>query len=418
MDVKKIFENPIRSFIYMERYINDGSPSGWTHKRSTSPNTNPFSKIEGFYLYKIKDSCFDTIEIGQPDSIFFNVNYCHPDSILKNSKVLLNHLNLIEPSIIFVQPTSGGRTVFVNNKEESYFIKLTYDVNRLGRVDRQMKYAHCMSSYEVSTYIKEKIDENKFKQSFSILLESSGKVTLIPFDGGYYEWGTIKRDFKPYPCVKQKTVLVPGFSLFGKDYYSLDNEKDEFLINQFILLSNINPKNYVLDLIKMTIDAWFQTAINCALILELHCQNCYYELYEDYTIKRIVVKDMDSVVKDLTLAKKMNLKCQWESFPYECYYEDTPINHPWHYKLRPSYFYDFKLGMYLLNPVLDVVCKRFCLKKENILQDIKEYVRKNYLVQLPKDFFPLDGTWYDCDDTEKKEGESRKYYPHKDPLFR
>lgn len=418
MDAIKIFEEPDKSFVYMERYVNNGSPSGWTKLRSTSSETNPFTGKLKFNLLEFYDGDIETEIIGEGSQFFSRkVNYAHPDS--RNSLRLLNSKRSIEESSICVYPTSGGRTMFVCTTGFKGFIKLTYDVSRIGRVDRQLKYEHCMSSIEVSAALKRAIDEKKFKQSFSVLLEKSAKVSRLPIEGdAVYEWGTIIREFLPYPYVKETRRIIPGFSMFGKDYFSSDTETDELLINQFIILGNKNPEAYLKHVLKITVDAWFQTLLNCAFILEMHGQNCYYEIDEEYNVTRIVVKDMDSVDKDITLAKKLGLKHEWKSYPFECFYEDEPEDHPWYYKIRPTYMYDFKLGTYLLNPMIDAVCNKFFLNKELFYDYVKNYVNETFLRSIPNGYFPIDGSWYDCDNSERKPGERRKYFSHPNPRYR
>lgn len=53
--------------------------------------------------------------------------------------------------------------------------------------------------------------------------------------------GTIYRSVNPFPLSSSKTYMVPPFSLLSKDLF----HEDEFLINQFIINSGINPKNYL-----------------------------------------------------------------------------------------------------------------------------------------------------------------------------
>lgn len=418
MKAKDIFKDIDKAFIYMERYVNDGSPSGWTKKKTTSADTNPLTGKVSFPLVEFNDSQMHSVIIGEDNPIFTGVNYCHPDSREYNSEVLQNNSIELNDSKIIVAPMSGGRTLFVVSDEYTGFIKLTYDVGRLGRVDRQMKYEHCMSSFEVSDTIKKYIDESMFDKTYSILLERSGKVTNIPYGDTIYEWGTMLREYRPYPYVDYKYQLVPGFSLFAKDYYSKETLNDECLINQFIALSGIPAKKYLLNVIKISVDAWFQTLLNCAFILELHGQNCYYEVDENYTVRRIVIKDMDSVDKDITLATTLGLRTEWKSFPYACFYKDTPEDHPWYYNVRPSYMYDFKLGTYILKPLMDAVCSKYNLNPREIQNEIKLYVQKKYMPQIPKGYFPEDGSWYDCDDSERKPGTRREYFAHKNPLFR
>jgi hypothetical protein len=408
MDAKNIFIDKENAFIYLERYVNDGSPSGF-HMRSTSQKTNPFTGEDKFPLLEFCDDNIENIFLGKKHSIFEKgINYAHPDSI--NSENLIGASRKITESKILVSPTAGGRTMFIRSSEYDGFIKLTYDTTRLGRVDRQLTLKHCQSSIEVSKAMKDCIDNGKFPETFSLLLEESAKVSLLKMQDKTYEWGSIYREAKPYPYLKKNTILVPGFSLFGKDKF---NGKDEFLINQFIELSNSNPKEYLINVLKIIVDSYWAVVLNCAFHIECHAQNCMFEVDEDYNILRIVIKDMDSVDKDIPLAKHFGLKTDWESCPYMCF--DGSI---YFYSIRPSFIYDFKVGEYLLSKIIEAVTQKYKINKLEIENIVKTHVRENYIWQLPNNYFPPDGCWYNCDTTERKPGEKRKYFANNNPKFR
>ncbi len=416
MKAEYIFENKRDAFIRMERYVNNGSPSGWTKIRSTSEKTHPFFGLDQFPILEFPDDDIQTEIIGDKNAIFDGRNFAHPDSIL--STILQQSSRVIRQSSVMVSPTSGGRTMFVQSGDYDGFIKLTYDVNRIGRVDRQLKTEHCLSSIEVSQALKNEIDKNRFSESYATLLEKSAKISKLQLPDGIYEWGTIVREFLPYPYVIQNRAIIPGFSMFATDWSSDDTKEDSPLIVQLINLSGVSSETYLKNILRMTVDAWFETLLNCAFILEMHGQNCYYEIDENFCITRIVIKDMDSVDKDISLAKKLGLRSEWASFPFECFYEDYPEDHPWYYKIRPSYMYDFKLGTYLLKPIIDVVCTAFDLDNQLFEKDVKNYVNETYIQRIPDGYFPIDGTWYYCDNSERKPGERRKYYSKPNPLFR
>ncbi len=415
MKASSIFDNLEESFIYMERFVNDGSPSGWTKLRTTSVETNPFLGNDRFPLLEFSDSDIECELLGEPSALF-SVNYAHPDSL--NSQLLKDSRRIIRKSNLIVSPTSGGRTMLVRSGEYSGFLKLTYDTNRLGRVNRQLAYGHCMSSLEVSSEIKKAIDDGAFGNRIGILLEKSAKISKLKINNSEYEWGTILRELTPYPYIDEPRQIVPGFSMFSKDHHSENTLLDDALINQFITLSGRDPKEYLIDLLKISIDAWFLSLLNCSFILETHGQNCYYEIDQHYNIQRFIIKDLDSVDKDISFAKLKGLNTEWKSFPYACFYKDTPEDHPWYYKVRPSYMFDFKLGTYLLDPILKVVCKKFNLNEPDIRLDIQKYTSETYMNQMPKGYFPENGTWYYCDNSERKPGERRKYYSKANPLFR
>lgn len=416
MDAKRLFEDTNSTLVYMERYVNDGSPSGWTKLRSTSNDTSPFYGKSSFPLLKFSDLDLDCKIIGNHNILFdSNINFVHPDSV--QSTVLQESNRILSDSNVLVAPTSGGRTMFILSPQIKGFLKLTYDVSRIGRVDRQLTMNHCISSYEVSETIKTCIDEGKYPDTFAILLESSGKVSKLVHETGIYEWGTMFRELTPYPYVSEKRQIVPGFSLFGKDYYNEESINDELLINQFIELSGMSPADYLLNILKITVDAWFGTLTNCSFILETHGQNCYYEINDQFCITRIVIKDMDSVDKDISLAEELELNTKWKSFPFACFYKSEPENVPWYYKIRPSYMYDFKLGTYLFDPLIRAVCGKFNLEPQNFSNEIKRYVDKHYMSIIPSGYFP-ENCWYYCDNSERKPGERRKYYTHPNPKYR
>ena len=50
MKANNIFDNRMEMYVYMERYVNEGSPSGFTTVHTTSYETNPFTGKESFYL--------------------------------------------------------------------------------------------------------------------------------------------------------------------------------------------------------------------------------------------------------------------------------------------------------------------------------------------------------------------------------
>jgi len=394
--------------MYLERYVNDGSPSGF-HSRTTSGKTSPVTGEDRFPLLEFGDEDIECIHLGNKQELFAKgINYAHPDSL--KSKHLEESGRTIVESNLIVSPTAGGRTMFIRSPSVDGLLKLTYDIARIGRVDRQLTLKHCQSSLEVAKSMKDCIDQGKLPQTFSLLLEESSKVSLLRLKEQTYEWGVIYREEKPYPYTEQNTALIPGFSLFGKDMHS---PTDELLINQFIELSNREPREYLVNVLKMIVDCYWSVVLSCAFHLECHAQNCLFEIDEDFNISRVVIKDMDSVDKDIPLASHFKLNDKWESYPYMCF--DGSI---YFYSIRPSFIYDFKVGEYLLSPIIEAVASKHGLNRAAIECEVRLYVKENYTWQLPNAYFPADGCWYDCDSTERKPGTKRKYFAHPNPKFR
>src|ERR1039458_2496456 len=160
MDITQIFHDKQNAYLHLERYVNDGSPSGFTEKKTTSVETSPFRGAERFPLLEFADDDITSILLGTEQNLFNKgSNYAHPDSI--NSPILLNAGRRLTKTAFDVSPTAGGRTMLIRNWPSAGYIKLTYDVARLGRVDRQLSLKLCKSSLEVTNTIKRAVDAGK-----------------------------------------------------------------------------------------------------------------------------------------------------------------------------------------------------------------------------------------------------------------
>lgn len=407
MNAKELFTDKENKYIYLERFVNDGSPSGFTEKHTTSDETNPFRGIDSFPILEFDDSKDECLFLGEHELFKNGLNFAHPDS--RNSHNLCQSYKYTVDSKLMVSPTASGRTMFLRNSQYNGYLKLTYDVGRIGRVDRQLAYNNCLSSYEITNQIKKAIIEKKFPPCFAILLESASKITKLRVSDNIYEWGVIFREAKPYPYSINNVLLIPGFSLFSKDR---KNPDDEFLINQFIELSKIEPRDYLINLLEMIVECHWKLVLNCALIHECQAQNCLFELNEDYKIGRMVIIDMDSIDKDIPTAKYLGLDIRWDS-PYGILNKDN-----YRYSTRASTMYDWKLGEYVLSPLIKVVAAKYGLDILSIEDEIKSFVKNNFINNLPADYFPLDGNWYSHPPTERKPGEKREFIAHKNPKFR
>ena len=408
MNAKELFINKEEKYIYLERYVNNGSPSGFTQIHTTSDRTNPFRGVEKFPLLEFNDTDLECVYFGNKHPLFErSVNYAHPDSLSSDVLKLSNRLLIESPYL--VSPTASGRTMLLRDSQFVGYLKLTYDIKRLGRVDRQIALNNCLAVFETTEVIKKCIDANKFPSTFSILLESASKITKLKTGDKIYEWGVVYREAKPYPYREENVQLIPGFSLFGKD---VKNKQDEYLINQFIELSNSNPKEYLEDLLKIILDCYWNIVLNCAFNHECQAQNCLFEIDENYKIKRIVIIDMESLDRDIPLARFLGLKETWNS-THACYDKDN-----YRYLTHSSYLYDFKLGEYLLKPLIKVVAEKYDIDIPSMEKGIRNYVRTNYLYKLPTDYFTADGFWYSADNTERKIGEQRTFIANETPKYR
>lgn len=408
MRVESIFENKENVLVYMERYVNDGSPSGFDRIHTSSIKTSPRGTQSFFNLPIIQfDETIKFINVGSNVGLLKDrCIFCHPDNLdLDILKDIKEHWKIT--GYVTVAPTASARTVKLLNS--NYFIKLDY-IGYLGRIRRNLDYSHILSAHEVTRDICNGILSGKYNEKFGVLKENKGCVAYIPLkDGGYYEFGCLIRESSPFSKqLDENLYLIPAFSLFGRDYFSPDDER---IIVQLYRLSDKNINDFALnDILYPIIDCYFDTLVNHGLAMESHAQNTLIAINTDFEIKLIVSRDMESVDKDLPLRKYLNLNSEILSTKYKCIRE-TDYN----YTIKHSFMFDFKLGEYLLNPLISVFSTVEGFNSINAIKKIREHSNK-YIRRLPENYFPPK--WYSYANEQFEQGKKRPYISHEKPKFR
>jgi hypothetical protein len=129
-----------------------------------------------------------------------------------------------------------------------------------------------------------------FDDRFAVLREVIGVAhrNLQPDSSRGENWGYLVRDMKPFPPVEDVRNLIPGFSLYGKDFF--DPGKTPLL---FDLIGDRDPQTFVLEHIMFPIIGhWVQCFLNFGYLLEPHGQNVLFEIGRDGEIERIVHRDL------------------------------------------------------------------------------------------------------------------------------
>jgi hypothetical protein len=109
----------------------------------------------------------------------------------------------------------------------------------------------------------------------------------------------------PFPRRAETGLLVPGFALYGEDYF--DAEAPLLLFDLIGDRGRRDPVAYILDNIMLPIVRhWIGCFLQFGFILEPHGQNVLLELDEDYSVKRIVHRDL-SVGIDMRRRRKLGL---------------------------------------------------------------------------------------------------------------
>lgn len=397
MRLQEIISDPATALNYLERIVNDGSKSGFTNIHTTSKETNPLYsesfRVKKIYYDNTKICSYGILPSFCKTKIEDEYIYIHPDWLFRDD---LNY-KFVEDAENVV-PTSSSRTVKIVGS--NYYLKLCYP-GMLGRLYRNLGYPHLMSSIELTNKL-ENMKQNA-PDKFEFMPEIGGKILC----DSNKEIGYIVRSV---PDNIKDSIIIPGFSLFSKDKLHL---QDEALIIQ-ILHCKDNIIEYLLENICYPlIDIFFYTAFNEGLILEMHSQNVLFCFDQNWNVYKILLRDLESVDKDLTIRESLNKSNKFLSYPYKC----ISVNDGDYY-FRHSLMYDHKLCEYLIDPLINCVGDKFDINTISIKNKIKEYVRSNYYTELSL-FFPKDGLWYKYPNIEiDRSTKSRPFMSNENPQYR
>lgn len=381
MLLEDIENYPLHSLDYLERVVNNGSKSGYTDIHKTSPETNPFSS-KGF---RVKKLCVAGPFIkcyGKPLKEYRfledkNFIFIHPDWTLSNHVQEIISMVTIEDSM-WVVPTSSSRTVRIQGSYS--YLKLYYP-GVIGRIDRALKYPQLISGLNINDIFLEK--NNHFPEVFDFMPESYGR--LLVKNG--MEVGFILREI---PNSVKGYFLIPAFSLFSSDR----EYPGDALLHQ-ILNRQVDAYSFFLNKICFPlVDIFFACAFAEGLIPEMHSQNIVFAFGKDWDIKKIILRDFESIDKDISLRQALGKKINFTEFPYKCI-SKTDKN----YLKRHSYMFDHKLCEYLIEPLIECAALYLMADPTELQMTIKEYVNFKYHDRLSC-FFPPDNCWYKYPDEE------------------
>lgn len=382
MLLNQIVSEPQKALIYLERYVNDGSPSGFTQINQTSYETSPVSDRDFFYLDLL---CVeDLVEtIGVLPDFFEKFEhqgiFIHPDMNRIYKKKNYN----TKKSSIRVCPMSSSRTV--KFLDFPGYVKLNYN-GIIGRIDRSLTDKHVYSSLEMTDFLKKALRKGIY-HNLSFFPESGAKLYKSEEDG--INIGMVYREEKAFgDKVNEIKYILPMFSLFAHDR----KKSDDFLLIQLIRESGKNPEEYFLnDLIFNIIDNYFKLLLNEGIQPEWHAQNLLLGIDSHHSIVSLIMRDLESIDIDQTLQESIGNCTNFKSYPYK-YLNSSQYN----YQIKHSFMYDFKIGEYVFTPIIKCVTEYFNLAQDKIEKKIKEY-SKQYIEKLPKDFFPENNSWYSFD---------------------
>jgi hypothetical protein len=389
--VKDFLANPLVALQHAERYVNEGSPSGFTALNRTSALTDPLGYNPYFNLCILKDvpEAFEIIGTSSSNNPHISSDYLfiHPD--------MVQHPDLREFQVerfdrIKVTPTSSSRTVQIINEPPFDYIKLCYD-GIVGRNNRRLYRKKAIAGPEISIIISQAINEGVLDPSLSILNEPCAKLhknhTLAKED----HWGMVWREHTPTgPTSGHIAFMLPFFS-----FWSIDrrNPEDDIILKQLINIWGSGYKTHLVEnILFRVIDIYFEMVVKLGLLFEFNAQNVLVGFDKNFNPISIILRDMMDAEKDLTIRAGLGLNTTFESFPYHVISEEQ--GH--FYQERHSFSFDFKLSGYIIEPIIETASRLKVLDKVQTVMDIKYYTSK-WLRQLPENYFPYDGKWYSYD---------------------
>ena len=395
-------------YIFLERYINDGSPSGFTKNVNDIHSAQRGKESFKLPIYSI--SYEEGLILGPVTAKWalpiLNSNHIplpiHPDVEHR----LLNEKTKFDASPVSfanVAPTSSGRTVFVD-ENPPHFIKLHYPYE-LGRFSRDLHLYKWLSALENSRELQHEI--RNFPPELAFLPESAG--TYWEGNAENRGFGAIIRDYEALPKLSSSPkLLVPGFSMiFGGAVPSIAPP----LIRQVLQgpTTEAEQLNRFLDLLVLPLVRSFCfLSTQIGLIPEMHAQNVLFEYDTKEHSVRVVLRDLGDMFKDYAVRRDHSKHVSF------CSYKSIEPAKDRDLFQRRSFAYDFKLGEYLLFPLGRRFASEFGISPDIVFGAMREAAR--YVWNKWPGYFRGFSTWYDYP-REKSVGRD-DYRRRRHPKFR
>ena len=400
--------------IYLENFVNDGSPSGFSTIHVPPPGMQPGTA---------DTVLLDVVEVVDRIVAQYG-HWCLPsmaDCESTGRKVVLVHPAALEGMLAEYAPaqlakvgeveawlTASGRTFVLKPLEDGAYAKLHYP-GILGRVRRELPLVKALAGFEVSCELERFVRSVHYA---GILRETGFRSVMWPgsysFDSS--SWSCIMREAKVYPYRDISGILIPVFSLFGADS---ERPSDPTLVVQFCEASrSADAVEWLLEeLLVPLVRCYLAVTFDVGVMPELNAQNVLFE-YDGHF--RVVLRDMSRMEKLLHVRRRRDLSEVFASLPYKGLDLDTE---PEFAKIRHSFSFDFKFSTYVIDPLITALCDGMDLDVAVARKRVRDRV-KALLAQDPyiSTCFPEDGDFYGH--PKKLLTSSRPYVRLGRPLFR
>ena len=407
--LETINSEPERALRYLERYVNDGSPSGFTRAGQLGIETDPFGISPWYHPYIIMVEA-EALEVfrdvpelpGWPKNGFL----VHPD-VLKHADIV--GLNVGKLKSIKLIPTSSGRTGRILDPKCDYYLKFHYPLI-LGRVNRALPRLKAIAGPEMTSILESTILSGSLTPWLHILPETGALVLhLKPADNT--TWGLIVRKARPFgPHADQVHAIVPIFA-----FWSTDRLKsfDLTILEQLVRYHGAHFVDSFLQRVLLAIiDAYFGLVTMLGLQIELNAQNVMVGLDAQLLPVAVIFRDLNAIEKDISMHQRIGLNKKYESSPYKEI--SKSINGP-DYVIRHSFAFDFKLTHYVILPLVSSLAEIMQDEIEPLVEKIRDHVLQ-WLPRLPEDYFPEGNVWFAHEDIDLSR--ERPYVLRRNPLLR
>ena len=305
----------IPSLMYLDRYRNEGTRTYSIHADYTEaqPPYRPNSHHPRFTLPTF-DMPRDRMQVYTANpSVELSTTYLTPETVLfcihpqvlercPEDPYVKRTLSMGTPrSDVVVSPSSSTRTLYVADDAIPHCLKVHFPF-RISRYHRRMRNEVLEQAVVVSRELENGVGQLDVQFAFCREVIGVAHKNLQPDSPRGENWGYLVRDMRPFPLVDADRHLVPGFSLYGTDFF-----KPAATPLLFELIGDKDPRKFVLSEIMLPIVRhWVGCFQHFGYLLEPHGQNVLLEVDRDLKIKRIVHRDL-SIGIDMRRRRELKL---------------------------------------------------------------------------------------------------------------
>lgn len=339
LDNDMVDTNVLKKMTLLERFVNDGSPTGLTWDNSSSFATCPRKSAQTFSLPLLRLSLEECCITGIVPQLFLNEDVyfpIHPDCVHLLDRRFHHQLVFTPTTPIMAMPTASPRTVFIESEKWAGFLKLDYPLI-LGRFQRGLSGEKLQHGLLVSSKLVDaeahKIGIFHFPEIGSIEIQATAERRA----GTLFREGVV--------VGPNYDELVTFCSLFGMSYFS-DNFSNECLLVRFAHQHG-GVEWIVNSVIIPLLHSFWDLVLEFGFWPEAHAQNIILGINKNGTTG-IIWRDCQGFYVDEELSSTSEAACKYKTMTKD----DNLVR-------KRSFLYDWILGHYVLCPLIEAVKKKY-----------------------------------------------------------